>query len=205
MRHQGKITAWKDDQGYGFITPNSGGDQVFVHIKSFVSRRQRPALAQIVTYELSRDESGRAQASAVDFVLRRKTARDSRSTGANRLTPNLAIGFLLFVALSAWAGKLPTAVPALYFAASLVTFGVYAHDKSAARANRWRTKESTLHLLALIGGWPGALLAQSHLRHKSGKAAFLGVFWSTVLLNGGTLILLLTPGGKMLRAALGIA
>jgi len=58
MRYQGKITAWKDDQGYGFITPNIGGDKVFVHIKSFVSRRQRPALEQIVTYELSRDERG---------------------------------------------------------------------------------------------------------------------------------------------------
>ncbi|UCV15829.1 DUF1294 domain-containing protein [Quatrionicoccus australiensis] len=204
MRYQGKITAWKDDQGYGFITPNIGGDKVFVHIKSFVSRRQRPALEQIVTYELSRDERGRARAAAVDFVDGRKSARNSWSTGPSPLPPILASGFLTFVALSAWAGKLPGLLAALYFAASLLTFGVYAHDKSAARAQRWRIRESTLHLLALIGGWPGALLAQHRLRHKSGKSAFLATFWTSVLLNSGMLILLLTPGGKTLRAALGI-
>ena len=93
MRYQGKITAWKDDQGYGFITPNIGGDKLFVHIKSFVSRRQRPALEQIVTYELSRDEHGRARAVAVDFVVRRKSARNSRSTGPSLLPPILASGF----------------------------------------------------------------------------------------------------------------
>lgn len=204
MRYQGKITAWKDDQGYGFITPNLGDDKVFVHIKSFVSRRQRPALEQIVTYELSRDERGRAQAAAVDFVAGRKSARNSRSTGPSPLPPILAIGFLTFVTLSAWAGKLPTFLAALYFAASLLTFGVYAHDKSAARAQRWRIRENTLHLLALIGGWPGALLAQNRLRHKSGKTAFLAAFWTTVLLNSGMLILLLSPGGKTLRATLGV-
>jgi cold shock CspA family protein len=35
MRYQGKITTWKDDQGFGFITPNMGGEPVFVHIKAF--------------------------------------------------------------------------------------------------------------------------------------------------------------------------
>ena len=35
MRYQGRITRWKDDQGYGFISPNLGGEEVFVHIKAF--------------------------------------------------------------------------------------------------------------------------------------------------------------------------
>lgn len=74
---------------------------------------------------------------------------------------------------------------------SLATYAVYALDKSAARRKRRRVPERTLHLLALLGGWPGALLAQQHLRHKSGKTAFLLVFWLTVLLNGVLLMLLL--------------
>lgn len=74
---------------------------------------------------------------------------------------------------------------------SLVTYAVYALDKSAARSGQWRTRESTLHLLALLGGWPGALLAQRQLRHKSGKTAFLLVFWFTVLLHGLLLATLL--------------
>jgi len=56
-----------------------------------------------------------------------------------------------------------------YLILSLVTFIVYAIDKSAARKGSWRIKESTLHILAFTGGWPGALLAQKTLRHKSVK------------------------------------
>lgn len=205
MRYQGKITAWKDDQGYGFITPNMGGDKVFVHISAFVSRRQRPALGQIITYQLASDERGRPRANAVDFVRNRNNARRSQSSGPNRLPLALAIGFLAFVAFSVGLGKLPAFLLALYFGASLITFIVYAHDKSAARRDRWRVEENTLHLLALIGGWPGALVAQYRLRHKSSKASFLGIFWTSVLLNTGSLVLLLTPGGKMLRAVIGIA
>lgn len=71
----------------------------------------------------------------------------------------------------------------LYGFLSLLTFVLYAVDKQAARRGRWRIRESTLHLLALCGGWPGALLAQRWIRHKSRKAAFQLRFWLTVLLN----------------------
>lgn len=77
-----------------------------------------------------------------------------------------------------------------YASMSLLTLIVYAIDKSAAKAGRWRTKESTLHLLALAGGWPGALLAQQWLRHKSAKREFRVVFWATVVLNVAGLVLL---------------
>ncbi|WP_293937380.1 DUF1294 domain-containing protein [Iodobacter sp.] len=70
-----------------------------------------------------------------------------------------------------------------YLLMSIVAFIAYAVDKSAAKNNRWRTQESTLHFLGLLGGWPGALLAQWVLRHKSKKAAFMVVFWATVLIN----------------------
>ena len=93
-----------------------------------------------------------------------------------------------------------------YALASAVTFIAYLLDKSAARNGQWRTRESTLHLLALIGGWPGALVAQKQLRHKSSKASFLAVFWLTVLLNCGALGLLMTPAGsKALKTLLGMA
>lgn len=71
----------------------------------------------------------------------------------------------------------------IYAAASAITFVVYAWDKSAARQGNWRTAESTLHVLALACGWPGALLTQQVLRHKSAKAEFRAVFWVTVVLN----------------------
>ena len=77
-----------------------------------------------------------------------------------------------------------------YLFISLLTFVIYAKDKSAAEKGSWRIPENTLHFLALIGGWPGALLAQQVLRHKSKKQPFRVVFWITVLLNCGAFALL---------------
>jgi uncharacterized membrane protein YsdA (DUF1294 family) len=79
---------------------------------------------------------------------------------------------------------------------SMVTFGVYAKDKSAARKGEWRTEEKTLHLFALFGGWPGALVAQKFLRHKSKKLSFQINFWLTVVLNGAALVWLSTSSGN---------
>ena len=70
-----------------------------------------------------------------------------------------------------------------YLAASIITFLVYAVDKSAAKNGQWRTPESTLHLLGLAGGWPGALVAQKWLRHKSKKPSFQIIFWVSVVIN----------------------
>jgi len=66
---------------------------------------------------------------------------------------------------------------------SAVTFAVYGLDKVAARAGRWRTPEATLHLLALLGGWPGAFVAQRVFRHKTRKQPFVAIFWGTVVAN----------------------
>lgn len=82
---------------------------------------------------------------------------------------------------------------AWYVAASVITFLMYAIDKSAARRGAWRTPERTLHLLALAGGWPGELLAQQLLRHKTSKAGFRVVFWTTVILNIAGFVWLYTP------------
>jgi uncharacterized membrane protein YsdA (DUF1294 family) len=84
---------------------------------------------------------------------------------------------------------------AVYGVASLVTYVVYAIDKNSARKGAWRIPEAQLHLLALIGGWPGAMAAQQTLRHKSKKASFRFIFWVTVLLNGSGTVWLLSPTG----------
>ena len=74
-------------------------------------------------------------------------------------------------------------MPIVYGAASAAAVIVYAADKSAARRDDWRTPERTLHLLALVGGWPGALVAQTVFRHKTRKVSFRIMFWATVALN----------------------
>ncbi|MGD9586142.1 MAG: DUF1294 domain-containing protein [Brachymonas sp.] len=63
---------------------------------------------------------------------------------------------------------------------SVLTFLVYAIDKTRAQRRRWRIPEKQLHVLSLAGGWPGALAAQQLLRHKNAKPEFQSVFWATV-------------------------
>jgi uncharacterized membrane protein YsdA (DUF1294 family) len=104
-------------------------------------------------------------------------------------------GLLCVYAVVAVLWHPPLWIAAAYASMSLLTFVVYAMDKAAAQANRWRTAESTLHLLALACGWPGALLAQQWLRHKSAKRAFRAVFWATVVLNVAGLVVLCSPWG----------
>jgi len=175
---------------------------VFVHIKSFSNRKRRPSGKEIVTYELKTDAKGRPQAENVAFVGERTEETFTPSRG--RFSITLAALFLVFVAASVFAGKLPFAVFALYLAASAVAFLAYASDKSAARNDRWRTQESTLHIFGLIGGWPGALAAQTLLRHKSKKQSFQVVFWATVVANCSALGWLFSPSGSStLRSILG--
>lgn len=106
-----------------------------------------------------------------------------------------AILFVCLVAASVVAGKLPPLVLDLYLAASMITFAFYAVDKSAALNGRRRTREKTLQLLGLIGGWPGALLGQSVLRHKSRKPSFQRLFRITVVVNCAALVWLLLARG----------
>ena len=109
---------------------------------------------------------------------------------------SLAALFLTVLIGTAILGKLPFLVLSLYLGASTAAFLAYLFDKSAARSAQRRTPENTLHLLALIGGWPGALIAQQLLRHKTRKLSFQLVFWTSVLLNTGGFIWLFTPSGS---------
>lgn len=78
-----------------------------------------------------------------------------------------------------------------YVVLSLVAFGLYRADKRAAEHGGWRTRESTLHLVALLGGWPGALAGRRLFRHKTRKQPFVTVLWLTVLTNAAAVATLL--------------
>lgn len=193
MRYQGTITTWKDDQGFGFIAPNDGDRLVFVHISSFSNRKKRPEAGETVSFELGADERGRPRAESVAVVGGQspKAASSPGRIGA------LVVALAFFGALAGLVvvGKAPLIVLGIYAGASVAAFVAYARDKSAAKNAQWRTSENTLHLIALVGGWPGALVAQRMLRHKSRKQSFQIVFWITVVLNCAGFAFLCTPRG----------
>ncbi len=198
MRLQGKIDGWNDDKRYGFVIQNGTGNKAFVHIKAFTDKRRRPINGDLITYELAKDSRGRD--SAVNIRFTGDVQTNSRSMKDNNLGNIFLVSLFLFLTITIIMQRLPYHVAMLYVLASIVTYVAYALDKSAAKRNQWRTQESTLHVFSLIGGWPGALLAQRTLRHKSSKESFQTVFRATVVLNCAALVWLITPDGKSFLA-----
>ncbi len=100
----------------------------------------------------------------------------------------MAASVYAVLAVLVFAGKLPIEVWLWYAGLGVVTFLFYRQDKLAAERGDWRTPENTLHLLSLLGGWPGAWLAQVYLRHKSQKTKFRVVYYVTVIANLALLV-----------------
>ena len=206
MRYQGRITDWRDDKGFGFVTPNGGGPKVFVHIKSFSNRQRRPVGNELVTYELTSDARGRPQGANIAFVGDRQTSPPTIAPGPGVGALIFAVVFLAFVAGTVAMGKLPSAVLIAYLIGSCAAYLAYVFDKAASLKGQWRTPESTLHLFSLVGGWPGAMLAQRTLRHKTQKRSFQVTYWATVVLNCAALGWLLSPAGvRTVRSFVGVA
>ena len=180
MRYQATITRWDDAKGFGFIRWHGDGSSVFFHISDYPKQFLRPVVEDIVSYELVTDD-GRHRAKKVRPAGRQKPVKPAQSRPS--LITALLLVLLCFLLVSAYLQRISWLVVIAYPALSLMTFFAYGWDKSSARHGKWRTAESTLHLLALCGGWPGALAAQHYFRHKTRKHKFLITFWITVFVN----------------------
>ncbi|MFL0951786.1 DUF1294 domain-containing protein [Vibrio parahaemolyticus] len=183
---KGQILEWNDSKGYGFISVIGDDQKVFIHVSSIKNRGRRPKLNDSVTFEVTKDSKGRLNAENVVIE------------GVNGFPLTVLFGFSFLVAASAsvivFKGQL-LLIP-VYLILSTFTYLMFAWDKQAAQNGRWRTPENTLHFLSLIGGWPGALLAQFKLRHKSKKQPFKFMLWVTIALNVSCFVWLLTYSGK---------
>jgi uncharacterized membrane protein YsdA (DUF1294 family)/cold shock CspA family protein len=199
VRFDGTIKVWHDDRGFGFIEPDQGGQDIFLHAKAYRGGGRRPeaGLRVSFTVELNRDGKKRAALAEPARVVRvppkSRRAQAAQWGGASLFAvPGFAVLYLVVAAV--W--RVPHWAAGIYAVASLITFVAYAADKSAATRGGWRIAESTLLGLGLLGGWPGALLAQQVLRHKSVKASFRAAFWGSVVLNLLAFVLLASPVGR---------
>ncbi|WP_066743089.1 cold shock and DUF1294 domain-containing protein [Cupriavidus sp. D384] len=185
MKKAGRIKSWHGDKGYGFIDIHADLKDVFFHVSALQTRSVQPKVGDRVSFELAKGKDGRMQALNVAIAGAPKSAAGA---GANWLPAIVGLAALSAIVVGALGGYLPRLVGIVSVIASLIAFIAYADDKARANRKAWRIPEAHLHLVALCGGWPGALVAQHLLRHKNRKQAFQAVFWATVVLNIGAIV-----------------
>ncbi|MGO2131453.1 MAG: DUF1294 domain-containing protein [Halomonas sp.] len=182
MREKGNVVRWDDERGFGFIEGTDGGEPVFMRINAVTQRGRRPQVGDRVSYRLSQDAKGRLRADNIRYADRQgKLASIKATIGA---LPDIfgVLFVVLLVGLAAW-GRVPWVVVIAYAAVSVIAFFTYGLDKRFARKEKRRIAESTLLLLGLLCGWPGALVAQRVFRHKTSKRSFQISFWVMVVVN----------------------
>lgn len=181
MRAQGTVVKWVEDKDFGFITPSDGSPDLFVHLEFFVHQDRRPQIGDTLSFNVATNAEGKRRAERVLFADERDPRRWDRLL--DTLYSLVAVAFLGGVGALVSTKKLAPAFLFLYIGISLLTFLLYWRDKVKANRDEWRIAEQTLHGFSLLGGWPGALMAQRLLHHKSRKRSFQVVFIATVILN----------------------
>lgn len=179
-RTKGVITKWKDEKKFGFIAPVKGAE-IYFHINSFIWQSRLPEVGDVVTFEIVCNHEGKSKAIKLLFPGEKNPGKIDLMTDVFFVF--FSISFLISTFILFHFSYLPLLIFGIYIFFSLITFIRYFIDKSAAKSNEWRTSEKSLHTLSLIGGWPGALIAQRIFHHKSRKRSFQIIFWVTVIAN----------------------
>jgi len=167
-----RIVEWAAQKGYGFL--QVGKQRVFLHIHDFAERHKRPEVGDKIYFTMGQDSKGRA------CPVNAAHVNDGGRISGLTVLALMSLAVLPALALR-WRGVDLRWAGAYLFMMSALTYGAYAIDKQRARAMDRRLSESWLHFLELLGGWPGALLAQRRLRHKCSKPRYQFVFWLIVL------------------------
>lgn len=175
MRQHGIVCNWKDDNGFGFIKPDAGGKDVFLHISAIENATRRPMNGDKVEFIVTVASDGKSRAANVRISGATVIAWENP---APYLFGAFCVGTGIFLMMR-------TGLPFVlaYPVMGMITYGVYAHDKVQAQEGRFRVPEATLHALELLGGWLGGYIAQERLRHKTAKVSYQTTFWAIVILH----------------------
>lgn len=59
---RGVLKTWKDDRGFGFIQPDNGDKDIFVHISALKGMARRPVRGDVLFYQVSQEAGGKFKA-----------------------------------------------------------------------------------------------------------------------------------------------
>ncbi len=159
---KGQLIKWKDDRGFGFIQPADGSQEVFLHISQIKDATRRPQVNDTIYYGVVVEKDGKVRADNA-FILgarsKSTSTSDSKAKSSNISTSSFPVWELLLLSILPLTGSIDFALTTanllpliLYPGMSLITFALYADDKSRAKRGEWRTSEQMLHLCEFSGG-----------------------------------------------------
>lgn len=183
MSIQGTIAQWDQSKGHGYIAVDNQETKVFFHISALENASQEPFVSEPVVFRLGCDEEGAMQAIHVERPL------------VFNFSLAIAVWFCSALLGSVVLLDFPLIACLFYFAISIVTYTVYAFDKQAMLTQGTRIPEIVFHLLNILGGWIGALFAQTLMHHKYHDLGFKFLFWTTLAFNIMLYCWLLTDHG----------
>lgn len=190
--YHGEIVYWNDAKGFGFIETVKDEPNIFFHVSNFAYEQRRPNKGDKVAFLLEKNkdkiQASRIVLSGHEASLFKNIPHDARKRGAYLLETIIYAILVCLFYISLAIISPPISVAS--FIISLLTVSLYSLDKHAAITNQQRVPEASLHIAALLGGWPGALIARSFLRHKTSKNRFIIFFWMSVVINFTCLYLL---------------
>lgn len=95
----GVLKTWKEDRGFGFITPDNGGRDVFIHISSMGEVTRRPIPGDIIHYQVARDRNGKFR--AINATIDGVSA--ANSTGKAESSSGWVVALIIGLLLAAGA------------------------------------------------------------------------------------------------------
>lgn len=185
MAISGVVSEWNDQKGYGFISVNDEPIKIVFHIGDLSGHSVRPKVQEKVTFTLAKDGRGNLRATDVHRPI------------TFGFPFALVIWFITMFVASLYLLHYPTFMISYLLLISGTAYSLYALDKVVSNHSRWQIPESLFHLTSILGGWPGAVLAQSLLRHKPISPSFNACFWLSVLLSLTLYVWSLTPKGRV--------
>ena len=209
-RQQGIVSYWRDDKGFGFIQ-TSAEQRLFFHIRDFqTTPLQRPQKGDHISFAIGQDKQQRTCATSLQLEQSHTASLNTIKAKTTHYTDYVQIQnkafwfrylFFVLTLMALLAGTFLFAVPLFYLQASLFTYWLYQIDKNlAASGHASRLSEESLQMFSLIGGWPGALVAQKRLHHKVHKNVFQREFRFVIYGNSCFLLWLLSkPGSHFLQ------
>jgi uncharacterized membrane protein YsdA (DUF1294 family)/cold shock CspA family protein len=183
-RVRGRLVNWSDERGFGFMQPEGGGPDVFVHVSAFEKEGKHIEIGRDYEFAVETGKDGRPKAKRITIVAVEKAGPSLLERVIQRGPRLLVIPAFAFIVVAiALVQPVSTNWYVIYGVASVACFCGYGLDKSAASHQSWRVSETILLLVGLVGGWPGAIIGQEVFRHKTQKKAFRTLFWMSVAIN----------------------